>query len=184
MIKVFVGGSRNITKLPLSVAARIDNIIEGDFAILVGDANGADKRVQKYLAEKQYGNVLVFHTGDVCRNNISKWKTKAVSAGANEKGFDFYALKDLQMAREADYGFMIWDAKSRGTLNNILNLLDESRNVLVFLSPDQSFHTIRHAKDLSAILAKCGKQALAFFEEKLHLSKRLTCSRGTTQTVA
>ncbi|MCI0338618.1 MAG: hypothetical protein L0226_13660 [Acidobacteria bacterium] len=184
MIKVFIGGSRKITKLPSSIAARISNIIGGNFTILVGDANGADKCVQKYLAEKQYENVLLFCTGNVCRNNIGNWKTKSVSADANEKGFDFYALKDLQMAREADYGFMIWDAKSRGTLNNILNLLGESRKVLVFFSPDKSFHTIRNAEDLSALLVRCDKQSLAIFEEKLELSKRLTRSRGTTKSVA
>ena len=177
MIKVFIGGSRKIAKLPLSVAARIDNIIEGNFSILIGDAYGVDKCVQQYLAEKQYDNVRVFCTGNVCRNNLGNWKRKAVSADADEKGFDFYALKDLQMAREADYGFMIWDAKSRGTLNNILNMLDESRNVLVFFSPDESFHTIRNADDLSTLLAKCGKPALAIFEEKLDLSKRLGRSR-------
>lgn len=128
--------------------------------------------------------MLVFCAGNRCRNNVGNWKTKAVSADANEKGFDFYALKDLQMAKEADYGLMIWDAKSRGTLNNILNLLDESRNVLVFFSPDQSFHTICNAQDLSALLVKCGKQTLAILEEKLDISMRLTRSRGTMQTVA
>jgi len=184
MVKVFIGGSRAITNLPPSIAARIDNIIDSSFTVLVGDASGADKCVQKYLAERKYENVLVFCAGNLCRNNVGNWKTKAVSADANEKGFDFYALKDLQMAREADYGLMIWDAKSRGTLNNIFNLLDESRNVLVFFSPDQSFHTIRNAQDLSALLVKCGKQALAILEEKLDISKRLTLSRATIQTVA
>ena len=184
MIKVFIGGSRRITELPSSVAARIDNIIEGNFTILVGDASGVDRRVQQYLAEKRYENVLVFYTGDVCRNNAGNWKTKAVSADAGEKGFDFYALKDLQMAREADYGLMIWDAKSRGTLNNILNLLGERKKVLVFFSPDHSFHTIRDAEDLSTLLVKCGKRASAFFEEKLHLSERLIRSRGTAQIAA
>ena len=173
MIKVFVGGSRTITKLPPSVAARIDNLIEGDFTVLVGDADGADKCAQQYLAEKQYENVCVFHSGKVCRNNAGKWNTTTVSADADERGFDFYALKDLQMAGEADYRLMIWDAKSRGTLNNILNLLGERRSVLVFFSPDQSFHTIRSAEDLSAFLVKCSRTASAFFEGKLKLSKRL-----------
>src|SRR5262245_20166039 len=122
MIKIFLGGSRSITKLPSSVAARIDNIIKGDFTVLVGDASGTDWCVQKYLTEKAYGNVLVFCTVK-CRNNVGDWKTKTVSATANENGFDFYALKDREMAREADYGFMVWDGKSRGTLNNIRNLV-------------------------------------------------------------
>jgi len=159
MIKVFIGGSRKITKLSSSIATRIDNIIACNFAILVGDANGVDQCVQKYLAEKQYENVLVFHSGNACRNNIGKWKTKAVSAGANKKGFEFYAVKDLQMAREADYGFMVWDGRSRGTLNNILNLLGRRKNVLVFFSPDQSFHTIRNVEDITLFSRRAAQTA-------------------------
>lgn len=45
MVKVFIGGSRVITRLPSSVAARIGNIIDGNFMILVGDASGADRCV-------------------------------------------------------------------------------------------------------------------------------------------
>lgn len=126
----------------------------------------------------------MFCAGNQCRNNVGNWKTTAVSADANEKGFDFYASKDLRMAREADYGLMIWDAKSRGTLNNILNLLDESKSVLVFFSPDRSFHTIRNDQDLSALLVKCGEQALTILKEKLDISKRITRYRGTRQTIA
>ena len=71
---------------------------------------------------------------------------------------------------------MVWDGKSKGTLNNVLNLLNENKSALVFFSPEESFHTIRNAEDLSALLAKCGERALAIFEEKLDLSMRLGCS--------
>jgi len=178
MLKVFIGGSQNIRELPASVEARIDNIVEGDFTVLVGDARGVDMRVQKYLAEKAYSKVHVFCTG-VCRNNAGGWKTIVITANAGERGFDFYALKDREMARVSDYGFMAWDGKSKGTLNNVLNLLSEDKSTLVFFSPEESFHTIRNAEDLSALLAKCGKRALAIFEEKLGLSKRLGRYRGT-----
>jgi hypothetical protein len=151
MIKVFMGGSIGITKLPLSVASRIDNMIENHFTVLIGDAYGIDRCVQQYLAERHHKNVLVFHAGDICRNNIGNWSTKAIWPIANERGFAFYALKDLQMAREADYGFMVWNGASKGTLNNIRNLLINGKKVLVFLSSDQSFHTVRNAEDLSAI---------------------------------
>jgi hypothetical protein len=172
MTKVFIGGSQSITKLPASVAARIDKIVEEDFTILIGDASGVDACVQKYLAEKAYANALVFCTG-VCRKNAGGWKAMVVQANAGEIGFDFYALKDREMARETDYGFMVWDGRSKGTLNNVLNLLSENKSALVFFSPEESFHTIRNAKDLSALLSKCGERALMIFEEKLTLSKRL-----------
>jgi hypothetical protein len=153
MIKVFVGGSIGITKLPISVAARIDNIIKNNFTILIGDAYGIDRCAQRYLAGRHYENVLVFHAGDFCRNNIGNWNTKAILPNANERGFAFYTLKDLRMAREADYGFMVWNGTSKGTLNNIRNLLLNGKKVLVFLCSDQSFHTVRNAEDISAILS-------------------------------
>jgi len=34
MIRVFIGGSQSITKLPVTVAARIDKIVEKDFTVL------------------------------------------------------------------------------------------------------------------------------------------------------
>jgi hypothetical protein len=183
MVKVFIGGSQSIRELPAPVAARIDNIVERVFTVLIGDANGADTCVQKYLAEKGHADALVFCTG-VCRNNVGGWKTVVVSANAGERGFDFYALKDREMAREADYGFMVWDGRSKGTLNNVLNLLSENKSALVFFSPEESFHTIRNTEDLSALLAKCGERTLAIFEERLELSKRLSRSRGPAQSIA
>jgi hypothetical protein len=59
---VFVAGSRQISRLPAEVKARLDTMIEKHFQILVGDANGADKAVQRYLADKSYPNVLVHST--------------------------------------------------------------------------------------------------------------------------
>jgi hypothetical protein len=52
MTKVFIAGSRRLSRLNADVKRRIDTTIEKDFTILVGDANGADKAVQRYLAEK------------------------------------------------------------------------------------------------------------------------------------
>ena len=46
---VFVAGSRQISRLPAEVTSRLDTMIEKGFQILVGDANGADKAVQRYL---------------------------------------------------------------------------------------------------------------------------------------
>ena len=46
---VFVAGSRQISRLPAEVKTRLDTMVEKGFQILVGDANGADKAVQRYL---------------------------------------------------------------------------------------------------------------------------------------
>ena len=69
-------------------------MIEKGFQILVGDANGADKAIQRYLADKSYPNVLVHCMKDHCRNNVGNWPTREVSAPRGAKGFDYYSLKD------------------------------------------------------------------------------------------
>ena len=69
MTKVFIGGSRRISRLDADVKRRIDRMIEKRLQVLVGDANGADKAVQEYLRTKDYDLVEVFCSGDACRNN-------------------------------------------------------------------------------------------------------------------
>ncbi len=173
MNKVFIGGSRRITKLPSSVAERIDNIINNNLTVLIGDANGADKCAQTYLAEKSYKNVVVFCMEGRCRNNIGNWEQRIVTANQGETGFQFYALKDQLMAQEASVGLMIWDGKSNGTLNNVLNLLTGGKKAVVYFSSTDSFYTLRHPAELAELLTGCDERDLAEFERKLDLTHRL-----------
>ena len=57
MTKVFIGGSRRVSRFNAQIRERLDNIMEKGFPIVMGDANGADKAVQQYLHSKHYQNV-------------------------------------------------------------------------------------------------------------------------------
>ena len=171
MTSVFIGGSRRLTRLDPALRERVDNIVARGFTILIGDANGADKCVQKYLAEKNYANVIVYHTGDDCRNNLGHWKMDSVVPRSSRKDFEFYAAKDLEMTKEASYGLMLWDGLSKGTLNNIINLLKEKKPVLVYFAPEKQFIALNDIRDLKGILNKCAKKAIASFEKHLHLTE-------------
>ena len=103
MTKVFMGGSRKITRLNKDIKGRIDNVIQKEYTVLIGDANGADKSVQKYLFDKGYKNVRVFCMGNECRNNIGKWGTKHIGETRNRKDYYYYSIKDLEMVKETDY---------------------------------------------------------------------------------
>lgn len=173
MTKVFIGGSRRVARLDKDVESRIDNIINNGFTILVGDANGIDRAVQAYLSARGYQKVVVFCSGDNSRNNLGNWATKHVETTRDKKDFAFYALKDLEMAKEADYGFMIWDGKSKGTLNNILNLLKQKKKVLVYYTPKHDFYTLKTYGDLEILLTKTDQKSLRMFEKTLHLSEIL-----------
>jgi hypothetical protein len=177
MTNIFIGGSRKIARLTQPVQQRLDNIINNNFIVLVGDASGVDLQIQKYLFAQNYTNVIVFCTGNRCRNNVGQWETRTVETDKHSKGFSFYALKDLQMAKEATYGFMIWDAKSKGTLNNVLNLLRLEKKILVYFAPTQSFQTVRTADDLHNLLAMCERQDVVGFEQELSLQQFFTAMR-------
>jgi len=151
----------------------LDAIIAQSFTVLVGDANGTDKAIQKYLAEKGYNNVIVFCAGDVCRNNVGNWEINSVEVERSKKDYRFYMKKDLEMAKEADFGFMIWDRQSSGTLSNILELLERDKNVLVYIVPEKKFVKLGDLKDLYRQLKACSPEALKSFDVKLNLKDRL-----------
>src|SRR5262249_42163772 len=125
--KVFIGGSRRVSRLSADVKTRIDRIMEQGFPVRVGDANGADKAVQQYLQRRGYKGVEVFCSGGECRNNLGMWPVRAVATGHARKDFDYYAAKDEQMAQEASVGLMIWDGKRAGTLANVARLLRQGK---------------------------------------------------------
>jgi len=178
MNKVFIGGSRRLARLNDDIRQRLDNIVEKGYVVLVGDANGVDKAVQQYLSNKNYRNVFVYCVGEECRNNVGQWKTKWVKEPGKVKDFHYYMIKDLEMIRDTDYGFMVWDTKSKGTLNNIVNLLRENKMVIVYISKDKKFYTLRALSDLENILVKYDKNSLESLEKKLYMSRRLKKEQG------
>jgi hypothetical protein len=132
-MNVFISGSISISKLPDSAVKKIDNIIKQNFTVLIGDAKGIDLQVQKYLFEKKYNNVIVYFIGKGIRNNVGKWETKEINNDTNKEGRELYTLKDVAMANDADYGLMVWDGLSIGTLNNIREMKNRNKKFYVVL---------------------------------------------------
>jgi hypothetical protein len=157
MTKVFIGGSRRVSRLNADVMRRIDRIIEQGFPVFVGDANGADKAVQKYLQNRGYEAVEVFCSGGECRNNLGNWPVRVVAAPQARRDFDYYAAKDERMAQEASIGLMIWDGKSAGTLANAARLLRQDKKVVVYATPAKRFLTLRTEADREHLLSGCGR---------------------------
>ncbi len=155
MNTIFIGGSRQISRLPAEIMDRLKKIMASQHCVLVGDANGADKAVQKFFADATYGNVTVFCTGEKFRNNLGNWPTHHVEPPKGAKGFQFYAAKDREMAAKADFGLMIWDGKSSGTLLNILRLARAGKISVLYNAPEKkSFNIAPSSWD--SFLALCG----------------------------
>ena len=166
MIKVFIGGSRRVTRLSSQVRQRLDEIIRKQFPVLIGDANGADKAVQQYLHSQGYDRVEVFCTEGHCRNNVGHWKVRAVPAPhGSERNFEYYAAKDRQLAEEGSIGLMLWDGTSRGTPANVLRLIEQGKKVVIYLVPLREFRTLRNLADWDKFLSSCTKQAERLTEQ-------------------
>jgi hypothetical protein len=168
-LTVFIAGSRQLSRLPAEVKSRIDTMITKGFRILVGDANGADKAVQRYLADKAYPHVLVHCMENHCRNNLGDWPTRQVAPPRGAKGFDYYSIKDRVMADAAEYGLMLWDGKSKGTINNVLTLSRRKKPVVVYVAPSKTFHTVRAVEDLKNVLSTGDPTSVQRLVTDLHL---------------
>ena len=123
-MKVFISGSISIKALKKSDLSYLEELIKKNRVILIGDAYGIDKAVQKYLHRKEYQNVIVYYSGKEIRNNIGSWKTKYIPNPDHLTGRLLYKLKDKAMGNDCDSALMFWDGKSRGTQQNI-EYLDE-----------------------------------------------------------
>jgi adenine-specific DNA-methyltransferase len=184
---VFIGGSRAVTRLSDEVKERLDRIVHNGFPVVVGDAAGADKAVQKHLLDAGCTSVTVFCSGDRPRNNLGGWATHAVEAPGGARGFQFHALKDREMARRADFGLMIWDGQSPGTALNVLRLVRAGKKAVMFNVPERRASTFRSLDDWGAFLERCDRQ----FLEKLRAratpeewSSRVAASSGPESATA
>lgn len=160
MTRVFVGGSRDVTRLDSEVNRRLARIVEKRLPVLVGDANGADKAVQRYLSERHFDLVEVFATDESPRNNLGGWPVRVVRPARARRDFDYYATKDRAMAAEATVGLMLWNGQSRGTLMNVLRLTTANKPVVIYMSQKKAFVDVREGHDLVNLLAGLDRSAL------------------------
>ena len=133
-MKIFISGSISIDKLDSVIISEIERIILNNYTVLIGDANGVDLEVQKFLSKSNYENVIIYYTGNRCRNNIASWPEICVENTDNLVGREMYSLKDAKMAEDADLGLIIWDGESIGTKNNILRMNKLNKKIKVYLN--------------------------------------------------
>ncbi|RLC12108.1 MAG: hypothetical protein DRI57_18100, partial [Deltaproteobacteria bacterium] len=152
MKKIFISGSMGIRNVDKKVVRRIDNIINSNFPILIGDAKGVDTSVQNLVNSKGYRNVTIYCSGKYARNNIGKWEVKKIMTAYKNNTRLFFTAKDIQMAKSCDYGLMIWDSKSTGTLNNVYELLRQEKKSLVFVNKLKSFIKLADFERLTSVM--------------------------------
>lgn len=152
---------------------RIDNIIKAGFSIVVGDADGADSAIQSYLSIANASDVTVYCSGREPRNNIGCWPVNCVETKHQEGSRAFFTAKDLAMANISDYGLMLWDSKSTGTLSNVIELLSREKKSLVYINKNKDFSPISVVGDLEALVCNMSEFSRKKADQKISLTKRI-----------
>jgi hypothetical protein len=178
MNTVFVAGSITIRALADEVLERLDNIVRKELHVLVGDADGADTAIQRHLQKAGARAVTVYCSGDRPRNNIGQWHVHCVETSHAPGSRAFFTAKDLAMARAADVGLMVWDAKSTGTLSNVFELLARGRKSVVFVQREQTFVTVGNLVQLDALLSRMSAADRQKADGKMRLEAKLASLRS------
>jgi hypothetical protein len=173
MKKIFISGSMGIKRVDNKVRGRIDNIINSNFQILLGDAKGVDTSVQDLLNSKGYRNVTIYCSGQHVRNNIGRWEVRKIMTAYKNNTRLFFTAKDIQMAKFCDYGLMIWDSSSTGTLNNVYELLYQEKKSLVFINKLKSFIKIANIDDFERLASVMSPSTFEKADKRIQLRKKI-----------
>jgi len=181
MTTVFIAGSIGIKRLDLRVKARIERMVEQSLDIVVGDADGVDTAAQHHLHALGATRVTVYCAGETPRNNLGDWPVGPVESPHAPGTRAFFAAKDRRMAELADYGLMVWDSRSTGTLSNVLELLGRRKKTVVFVHKLKAFRTVGDVDQLEALVASMSEAARRQAQDKIKLTERLLGLRHEQQ---
>lgn len=174
MTTVFIAGSIKIKNLDQLVVERVRKIIDSGYQVVVGDANGADSSIQQLLRDLGGNNTTVFSSSHHPRNNIGGWRVCVVDTEYAPGSRAYFTAKDLKMAEVADYGLMIWDSQSTGTLSNVIELLRQNKFSAVFINKVKKFEVVKTPDQLMKLLSYMSPPALEKAEQKIKLSQKLS----------
>jgi hypothetical protein len=138
-MKVVLAGSRKLAFIPEPVISMLKDQIQAGDTFFIGDAPGVDTTFQKFMVRNNYENVEVFSSAGYVRNNIGKWQEHQIETTLKSKSNALHAFKDREMCKLADFGIMIWDQESAGTLSNAIDLLEQGKACLIYNAVDQEF---------------------------------------------
>jgi len=77
------------------------------------------------------------------------------------------------MAEDCDYGLMIWDTKSTGTLSNTIELLRRKKLSLVYINKLKEFLKVKEVSDLEKLTSYMSESAFIKADKKLKLRNKI-----------
>lgn len=130
---VFISGKVKFDEpLPNTVKDELNRVVSSNSKIIIGDAPGADTRVQDYLSEIGYKNVTVYTTDDVVRNNVGGWNVQKISGDGKETEREIRRQKDIAMTVASTKGIVISSDDDRidsATSLNVQRLIDSNKSI-------------------------------------------------------
>ena len=81
------------------------------------------------------------------------------------------------MAEAADYGLMIWDTRSTGTLSNVIELLSADKKSVVFVNKAKEFMKVADVEGLNRLIDLMSVTARDKAEQKMRLSDKVDALR-------
>lgn len=184
MQTVFIAGSIKIKRLHPLFVERIANIVRKGMPIIVGDANGADASIQAELVAQSAADVTVFCTGDKPRNNLGDWNVHRVQSTAQKGTRAYFTAKDIEMAGRAEFGLMLWDAASTGTLSNVFELLSQGKKSVVFVNRETKFLDVKQGDDVLDLVSYMSDGARKTADRKIRLGEKVSRLSGFQSRMA
>ena len=178
MPTVFIAGSIKIKRLHPLFVERIANIVREGMPVVVGDADGADTAIQAELVAQAASDVTVFCTGDKPRNNLGDWPVQRVRSSAQPGTRAFFTAKDIKMAECAEFGLMLWDAASTGTLSNVFELLSQGKKSVVFVNRETKFLNVKQGDDILDLVSYMSDGARRTADRKIRLGEKVSQLAG------
>lgn len=130
---VFISGKVKFDEpIPNKVKDELNRVISAKSKIIIGDAPGADTRVQDYLSDAGYKNVTVYTTDNTVRNNVGNWNVRKISGNGKETEREVRAQKDIAMSNKSTKGIVISSDDDRidsATSLNVKRLLNSGKSI-------------------------------------------------------
>ena len=77
------------------------------------------------------------------------------------------------MAADCDYGFMIWDASSTGTLSNAIELVERNKVAVVYVNKVKQFLNVKNSQDIERLIKFMSETSLKKADHKIGLFKKI-----------
>lgn len=160
---VFISGSGSVNELDENVIQRLEKMCGNNLTILLGNKDGVERCFREYLFSVNYKDVEIFSIAGDNKECIGNWNVNEVIPPDKPIGFGYYAERDMKMIEKCDYGFMIWDGRSKDVLLNSVCLAEKKKTNVIYLHNHKKFVTVSSEDTLKRVIFQCEPKVQAMY---------------------